>query len=137
MSDPSGSRRFLCIEVVEKIDCSPIDHDQIYAQLKARLSGGERYWFTAEEEAEIMASIAEFNKQAIEDDVFHLCFRQAAKSEQPLFLSAAEIFERMKKQNPAAMRDIAANRIGPFLNNLGIERVHTRHGNRYRVMAQE
>lgn len=137
LSDPSGSRRFLCIEVVEKIDCSPIDHDQIYAQLKARLSGGERYWFTAEEEAEIMASNAEFNKQAIEDDVFHLCFRQAAKSEQPLFLSAAEIFERMKKQNPAAMRDIAANRIGPFLNNLGIERVHTRYGNRYRVMAQE
>lgn len=41
LSDPSGSRRFLCIEVVEKIDCSPIDHDQIYAQLKARLSGGD------------------------------------------------------------------------------------------------
>lgn len=41
LSDPSGSRRFLCIEVEEKIDCSPIDHDQVYAQLKTCLSGGE------------------------------------------------------------------------------------------------
>ena len=135
LSDPSGSRRFLCIEVEEKIDCSPIDHDQIYAQLKTCLSGGERYWFTSREEAEIMASNAKFYKQTIEEDIFHSCFRQASKSEHPLLLSAAERFERMKKQNPAAMLGTTANRIGPFLNNLGIERIHTRYGNRYKVMA--
>lgn len=135
LSDPSGSRRFLCIEVEEKIDCSPIDHDQIYTQLKTCLSGGERYWFTSREEAEIMASNAKFYKQTIEEDIFHSCFRQASKSEHPLLLSAAEIFERMKKQNPAAMLGTTANRIGPFLNNLGIERIHTRYGNRYKVMA--
>ena len=135
LSDPSGSRRFLCIEVEEKIDCSPIDHDQIYAQLKTCLSGGERYWFTSREEAEIMASNAKFYKQTIEEDIFHSCFRQASKSEHPILLSAAEIFERMKKQNPAAMLGTTANRIGPFLNNLGIERIHTRYGNRYKVMA--
>ena len=135
LSDPSGSRRFLCIEVEEKIDCSPIDHDQIYAQLKTCLSGGERYWFTSREEAEIMASNAKFYKQTIEEDIFHSCFRQASKSEHPLLLSAAEIFERMKKQNPAAMLGTTAYRIGPFLNNLGIERIHTRYGNRYKVMA--
>jgi len=135
LSAPSGSRRFLCIEVEEKIDCSPIDHDQIYAQLKTCLSGGERYWFTSREEAEIMASNAKFYKQTIEEDIFHSCFRQASKSEHPLLLSAAEIFERMKKQNPAAMLGTTANRIGPFLNNLGIERIHTRYGNRYKVMA--
>ncbi len=135
LSDPSGSRRFLCIEVEEKIDCSPIDHDQIYAQLKNCLSDGERYWFTSREEAEIMASNAKFYKQTIEEDIFHSCFRQALESEHPQLLSAAEIFERMKKQNPAAMLGTTANRIGPFLNNLGIERIHTRYGNRYKVMA--
>ena len=137
LSDPSGSRRFLCIEVEDKIDCSPIDHDQIYAQLKAGLSSGERYWFTSEEETEIMASNTKFYKQTIEKDIFHTCFRQASKSEHPLLLSAAEIFECMKKQNPTAMLGTTANRIGSFLNNLGIERVHTRYGNRYKVMAWE
>ena len=62
---------------------------------------------------------------------------QASKSEHPLLLSAAEIFECMKKQNPTAMLGTTANRIGSFLNNLGIERVHTRYGNRYKVMAWE
>ena len=137
LSDPSGSRRFLCIEVEDKIDCSPIDHDPIYAQLKAGLSSGERYWFTSEEETEIMASNTKFYKQTIEKDIFHTCFRQASKSEHPLLLSAAEIFECMKKQNPTAMLGTTAKRIGSFLNNLGIERVHTRYGNRYKVMAWE
>ncbi len=33
LTDQTGSRRFICIEVDKKIDCSPIDHTQIYTQL--------------------------------------------------------------------------------------------------------
>ena len=50
LTDTTGSRRFLCVEVKQKIDCSGIDHPQLYAQLKAELLNGERYWFTSEEE---------------------------------------------------------------------------------------
>ena len=50
LSDPSGSRRFLCVEVERPIDSTDIEHAQIYAQLKAMLLGDERYWFTAGEE---------------------------------------------------------------------------------------
>lgn len=56
LTDPTGSRRFLCVEIENKIDCSPLDYRQLYAQLKAELLAGERYWFTSEEEAEIMAA---------------------------------------------------------------------------------
>ena len=52
LTDPTGSRRFLCAEVDDKIDCTPPDHAQLFAQLKAELSGGERYWFSEEEEKE-------------------------------------------------------------------------------------
>ena len=45
LTDPTGSRRFLCAEVDDKIDCTPPDHAQLFAQLKAELVGGERYWF--------------------------------------------------------------------------------------------
>lgn len=34
LTDPSGSRRFICIEVEEKINTEDIIHSQIYAQLK-------------------------------------------------------------------------------------------------------
>ena len=33
LTDPSGSRRFICIEVTGKIDTKrPIDYEQLYAQ---------------------------------------------------------------------------------------------------------
>ncbi len=50
LTDPTGCRRFLCIEVEHTIDCSKLDHYQIYAQLKAELNAGERYRFTSEDE---------------------------------------------------------------------------------------
>ena len=49
LTDPTGSRRFLCVEVERVIDCTHIEHDQIYAQLKAELLAGRRDWFTKEE----------------------------------------------------------------------------------------
>ena len=39
LTDPTGSRRFLCAEVDDKIDCTPPDHAQLFAQLKAELVG--------------------------------------------------------------------------------------------------
>lgn len=40
LTDPSGSRRFICIEVEEKINTEDIIHSQIYAQLKTELLRG-------------------------------------------------------------------------------------------------
>ena len=77
LSDPTGSRRFLCVEVQSKINCEGIEHDQIYAQLKDELQKGERHWFTSAEEEAIMRSNEAFYKRPIEEDVFHACFRAA------------------------------------------------------------
>lgn len=77
LSAPTGSRRFLCVEVQSKINCEGIEHDQIYAQLKNELQKGERHWFTSAEEEAIMRSNEAFYKRPIEEDVFHACFRAA------------------------------------------------------------
>ena len=46
LTDPSGSRRFICIEVTGVIDTNrPIDYEQLYAQAMYELEHGERYWF--------------------------------------------------------------------------------------------
>lgn len=134
LSDPSGSRRFLCVEIEDKIDCSPINHEQIYAQLKAELLAGERYWFTGKEEAEIMSANASFYKQAMEEEVFRTCFRSAERGEEALLLSAAEIFRQLKTFNPPAMAGTSPGNFGKLLISLGIERKHTRYGNMYQVM---
>lgn len=77
LSAPTGSRRFLCVEVQSKINCEGIEHDQIYAQLKNELQKGERHWFTSAEEEAIMRSNEAFYKRPIEEDVFHARFRAA------------------------------------------------------------
>ena len=135
LSDPTGSRRFLCVEVQSKINCEGIEHDQIYAQLKNELQKGERHWFTSAEEEAIMRSNEAFYKRPIEEDVFHACFRAACPGDLNVHpLSAASIFQILKEKNPAAMRSSTASNFGKVLTALHIERKHTRYGNLYQVV---
>ena len=44
--DKTGARRFICILVDGMIDTqTPLDYEQLYAQLVAEIGQGERYWF--------------------------------------------------------------------------------------------
>ncbi len=85
LTDPTGSRRFLCAEVDDKIDCTPPDHAQLFAQLKAELVGGERYWFSEEEEKEIQHSNRNFYKMPAEQELFLRCFRMPQEAVQALY----------------------------------------------------
>ncbi len=135
LTDPTGSRRFLCAEITRKIDCSPIDHLQLFAQLKAELANGMRYWFTTGEEAAIMENNAPFRKRGMEEDIFYRCYRLPQKDEKGEYVSAADIYGKMKKKHPSAMRDISAIVLGRLLTSIGIPRIHTKMGNRYHVCA--
>jgi len=132
LTDPTGSRRFLCVEIEKMIDCSPVDYKQLYAQLKQELQAGQRHWFTSEEEKGIMENNASFQKRGMECDVFYSHYRPAINEEGEL-LSAASIFNQLKKKNPAAMRDVPASQFGKVLTSLGIEKIHTEKGNLYKV----
>ena len=55
LSDPTGSRRFICTLITGDIDFqTPVDHQQLYAQLKEEISQGQRYWLTKDEERQLM-----------------------------------------------------------------------------------
>ncbi|RGF14165.1 hypothetical protein DW175_15020 [Bacteroides sp. AM16-15] len=136
--DHTGSRRFLCVSLEHAIDCvTPVEHEQLYAQLKAELLSGERSWFNKEEEQAIQQHNALFYKHIPEEEVFRLCFRFATQEDHPqevLTLSATQLFERMKSAHPSVMRGMTAYSLSRILPQLG-ERVHTAKGNVYRVVA--
>ena len=134
LTDTTGSRRFLCVEVKEKIDCTPPDYTQLYAQLKAELLAGERYWFTSEEEKEIQANNRPFYKALPEQEVFFKCFRLPEEGEKGIQLSATEIFCRIQKRFPAALRGGNVRAMGRILTAMGIPRMHTREGSMYQVV---
>ena len=136
--DRTGSRRFLCVSLEHAIDCvTPVEHEQLYAQLKAELLSGERSWFNKEEEQAIQQHNTLFYKHIPEEEVFRLCFRFATEADHPqevLTLSATQLFERMKSAHPSIMRGMTAYSLSRILPQLG-ERVHTAKGNVYRVVA--
>ena len=134
LTDTTGSRRFLCVEVKEKIDCTAPDYTQLSAQLKAELLAGERYWFTSEEEKEIQANNRPFYKALPEQEVFFKCFRLVEEGEQGILLSATEIFCRIQKRFPAALRGGNVRAMGRILTAMGIPRMHTREGSMYQVV---
>ena len=134
LTDTTGSRRFLCVEVNGKIDCSKPDYTQLYAQLKAELLAGERYWFTTEEEQEIHENNRPFYKALPEQEVFFKCFRIPTDEEQGILLSATEIFCRIQKRFPAAMRGGNVRAMGRILTSMGVTRTHGRSGTMYQVV---
>lgn len=143
LTDPTGSRRFLCIEVKEKINVAPIHHAQLYAQLKAELLAGEPHWFSSEEEADIIAHNRAFQKEGVDSELFFMHYRipendTAASGASPdaspaVWLSATVIYENLRKLHPATMRQTTVSQFGKTLLSLGLERRRTCQSNVYKV----
>ena len=134
LTDLSGSRRFICVEVEHAIDCTtPIDHAQLYTQLLHELNNGERCWFSKAEEAEIQAANRPFYRITPAEELIGSCFAFAEAGEQGArLMSAADIYTVLKKKNPAALKDCSCTSFSRLLAQLG-QRVHTRYGNGYWV----
>ena len=134
LTDSTGSRRFLCVEVKKKIDCTPPDYTQLYAQLKTELLAGERFWFNTEEEKEIQENNRAFYKQSPAQEIFFRCFRLPKDEEAGRMMTATEIFCRLQKKFPSALRNSNASQMGKMLQAIGVQRTHTRMGNTYCVV---
>lgn len=134
LTDTTGSRRFLCVEVTKKIDCTLPDYAQLYAQLKAELLAGEHHWFSSEEEQSIQEHNRLFYKHSPEQDLFFRCFRLPSEGEEGVQLSSTEIYCRLQKRFPSAFRGRGASNMGRMLLALGVERIRNRYGSAYRVI---
>ena len=134
LTDRSGSRRFICVEVEHPIDCTtPIEYAQLYAQLKHELQHGARSWFSKQEEAEIQQANAAFYRTTPAEELLAGTFQFAEPYEEGAhLLSAAQIYTSLKSKYPAALQDCTPLAFSKLLAQVG-KRVHTRNGNGYWV----
>jgi predicted P-loop ATPase len=132
--DKTGSRRFICLEVSQQIDCeTPIEYDQLYAQLKEELLAGERYYFDKEEEALIQQNNRPFYRSRVEEEAFYRHFRFADKDEEgSVFMNASSIFKELKKEEGSVLRGCTADAFCRLMPSMG-KRVHNKWGNGYYV----
>ena len=133
LTDQTGSRRFLCIEVEKPIDCSPIEYAQVYAQLKKELEDGKRYWLSKEEELEIQEHNRAFYRHSPEEEAFYKVFSLPKEGEPCMNLTATDIFNHLQKRFPKVMQGVRPQRMGNVLTKIRAQRTHTRQGNVYRV----
>ena len=137
LSDPTGSRRFLCVEVTELIPNDGIEHKQLYAQLKQEVLDGERDYLNKEEEKEVQRRNKAYYRHSPLEDVFHACFRRPKPEEEGDWMTAAEIFRLMTKRNASALRGISAKQLSFRLIAMGFKPKHTMRGNFYHVVQAE
>ena len=102
LSDPTGSRRYLCCEVEDIIDTeTPIPYCQMYAQAVSELRQGERYWFSKEEEAEIERHNQTYRCQSAPETVL-LSYFQPAPRQKENFIRAIDIQKALAQELKAA-----------------------------------
>ncbi|NDV60785.1 VapE domain-containing protein, partial [Bacteroides sp. 519] len=133
LTDPSGSRRFICIEVIGVIDTGPIDYNQLYAQAMHEIDNGERYWFNQQEEQIMTEHNRDFEQIPAEEQLFDRYFRIAENDDEGKWLSPAEILEKLKMPlSPGKVR-----MFGRILRKHGIPFKRTRFGIFYHVVERD
>ena len=76
LTNPTGSRRYVCVQVTGIIDVSaPIEYEQLYAQALHAIRSGERYWLNSEEERALTQSNSGFQDEPLEMQYLFSYFR--------------------------------------------------------------
>src|SRR5574344_3116942 len=137
LKDLTGSRRYLCIKVTDNIDfTSPVEYEQLYAQLVAEIAAGERYFFNDEETMKIMLD----NKQFIEisdiEPIIDSLFRVPKPYETPQELTLPEMVDIIRKYYKLITYDRKALiSLGRLLTNRGFESKRLAVGMKYKVIV--
>lgn len=136
LSDPSGNRRFIGIELTGPIDVSArLNYEQLYAQALAALQAGEKPYFDSVQTQLLMESNKKFEVLDPVVQYFRMCFDiPANEQEDAVFLSTAEIFDCLKKHLGSSVKVSSMVGFGRFLaQQKGIIRKRSSAGTKYLV----
>ena len=126
LTDPTGSRRFLPFEVLS-IDIEgarSISMDSVYAEAKALLSAGFRYWFDDDEIAELYQESEEFQVQTAETELLLRCFEKPTDDNPRCsYMTTTEILTYL---GIYTRQPLTSKRMGEALKRAGFEKVSKR-----------
>ena len=138
LTDPTGSRRFFCVEVKDCISRESIDYEGLYAQLVAEIEMGLPVFFNKEEEKEIERNNRTFYRHSPVQEAFLEKFYVAedVSAEGVEWLSATAIFEEMGQHKRLSAEGITIRKLCATLTLLHASRRHTRYGNLFAVVRR-
>ncbi len=135
LTDPTGSRRFICAAVTGRIDfTSPVDYQQLYAQLVDEVRRGLPYYLDAEAERRLMDENRQFFRNADIDSILSSLFHLPSSAETAQELTASEIAAIVRREYPKlSLTKLSTVEIGRRLKAAGFECRHGKCGNYYKV----
>ena len=139
LTDPSGNRRFIGVELTGPIDVSvKPNYVQLFAQAMAAIRAGEKTYFDSVETALLMQSNRQFEVVPPIEQYFQMCFDLVEDESQGKYMSAAEIFDYLKKRIGSSLKIDSLMSFGRKLANIdGIKVKRFATGKRYLVAEKE
>ena len=141
LRDPTGNRRYICVEVTEPIDTETgIEYGQLYAQAVYLINHNERYWLNDEDEALLGKTNEVFEVENRHEQLFLTAFGipESEEDEKGEWMRPTEILAVLSKL-PAFNRktDKRIELLGQALTHLRLRKIRRRDGYAYWVKRIE
>lgn len=137
LTDPTGSRRFICIEVTAPIRTNlSVNYKQLYAQAMDALRRGERYWLNDEDEAVLKQFNQEFEQMSPLEQLFH-CYFHPAEPGEGEWLTAIQIMNHLQTKTKDKLGINKVATFGRALQKLKITCRRSARGTQYYVQKSE
>ena len=140
LADPSGSRRFLSVELTGPIDVStPPNYEQLYAQAMQALRRHESYYFNPAETQQIIEWNKRFSTKTAAEQFFLDYFEPATDESEGEWTSSSAIFEHLKqKVGVSLLKPANVSYFGRLLSNMSaLQKRETRYGSEYLVKLKK
>ena len=123
------------MEVTDLIDFTDnLEHEQIFAQLKAEIEQGRRYFLNDEEIARLIEENERFQRIDSLEEMISCLFRKPEGGETGTWFSAAEVLEKLQaRYGKASLKSYNPEKVGNSLSSrrFSFESEHKRKGNCY------
>ncbi|MGL4806020.1 MAG: VapE domain-containing protein [Bacteroidales bacterium] len=120
LSDPTGTRRYLCVKIEGSIDNTGwINYKQLYAQAVAALNKGDRYWFDAEHAQQTTEANRVFDQRTTEENLLLHYFAVTDNEEEGEWLSPTEIYLYIAKESRMKLGNKGLNAFGRIFRKHG------------------
>ena len=139
LSDVTGSRRFICIEIPDGqyIDnAGEIDYEQLYAQLVYEVNELKApYWFTNEQVARIQELNQNYTDEKDITEIIEACFRKPNEGEKVKAMNCTQMLELISKEYPSLKKTVSTKvHLGLAMKDLGFEHTERGHVKYYNVV---
>ena len=136
LSDPSGSRRFICVSLTAPVDTEyKPNYEALYGQAYQMVLNREMdWWFSAEEVQEIMAHNRQYQVTPPAIQYFNEYFEAVSDESDGVWMSPTAIYDELRKVAGSGLKASGVLSFGRYLSNMpDLQQKRTKKGKSYLV----